>query len=232
MQPALPLTGNPLLLGRLAGLYLYLFWGLLAFFYISAYQAGYDQRLALLSCTVAAIACLLLRLENKGTSAATPSKNKAVWQKPAMRTVLDLEQMLREADRLRAAPQDRGQVGLTLISAQVSESARLDARVLSFVREYLFREAHSRVFEIDDVTLAILEIDPDISARLSGLVSELQSEFRTLRQASPALEGHRLIVGVVVANDSKWSSSELLAKARSATKLAETLKRDTFFRQT
>jgi hypothetical protein len=231
MQPALPLTGNPLLLGRLAGLYLYLFWGLLAFFYVSAFQAGYDQHLALLSCTVAAIACVLLRLEQKGTGATTTPKAKSVWQKPGMRTVLALDQMLQEADRLRGAPQEQGQVGLTLISAQVPESERLDPRVLSFVREYLFRQAHSRVFQIDGATLAILEVEPDLSLRLSSLASDLQSEFKTLRRTSPTLEDHRLIVGVAIANDSNWSSAELLAKARSATKLAETLKRDTFFRQ-
>jgi hypothetical protein len=231
MQSALPLTGNPLLLGKLAGLYLYLFWGLTALFYVSVFQAGYDKHLALLSCTVAAIACVLLRLEKKGNSTTTVLGAKSVGQKPGMRTVLGLGHMLQEADRLRAASQAQGQVGLTLIRAQVTEPVRLDPRVLSFVREYLFRQAHSRVFQIDEATLAILECEPDLAARLAGLASDLHSEFRTLRQTSPALEDHRLTVGVAIADDSKWSSAELLAKATSATKLAQTLKRDTFFRQ-
>ncbi|HLF75932.1 MAG TPA: hypothetical protein VJB57_00435 [Dehalococcoidia bacterium] len=231
MQPALPLTGNPVLLGRLASLYLGLFWALTALFYVSAFQAGYDTRLAMLSYTVAAIACVLLRFKEKHAADDLDSA-RLPWANPGtQRRVLAADQLVKQMKQARSHSSAASQMGLALISANVTEPERLDARVLAFVREYLFREAHSRVFEVDAKTLAIFERDLDIAARLASLSSSLQSEFRSLRLTTPALERHRLTVGVAIATDSKATAEQLLAKARSATKLADELKRDTFMRQ-
>jgi hypothetical protein len=230
VQSALPLTGNPVLLRRLASFYLALFFVLTAIFYVNAYQDGDATGQALLSCSVGGIACLLQRFREKNADEAAAAER--MTSKPvARRSLLSVEQLLRHINEARNASKEEGQIGLALIAANVSEESRLDPRVLAFMREYLFRRAQSRVYEIDGRTLAIFERDADIAARLASLSSNLQAEFRSLRQEAPAFEHHRLTVGVAIATDSRATGEQLLVKAKSATSLAEELKRETFMRQ-
>ena len=228
MAHTLPLMADSQALRRFGKLYLAAFWFATASLYVSLIQAGYDPRLALTSAAAAAIGCLLLRLAQEAdvpALAATPREDGLLRERDLVQRI---DQLMREARLSEAA------VGVMLVSVRSIRAGddRMQLhKTMNLVRGGLFRDADSRVYQVDEQTFAVTESRDDTVAHFERIAKQLRSEFLNRRTALPELTSVRLTVGVAVAESWLTSPRDLVSNARAAIRLAETQGRDTFFRR-
>jgi hypothetical protein len=111
-----------------------------------------------------------------------------------------------------------------------SSSGSPSAEMVKLVRGELFRAADSRIFQLDDRTLAVTEAQLDVVLHFDKIALELQ---RQLRSAQPRLAASapRATIGVSVSSSGRSSTADMMDGARAAIRLAEANHRDTFFRR-
>jgi hypothetical protein len=226
MAAALHLKDNAPLLKRLSTLYVFVFFLTTASLYLSLVRSDYDREAALAAASAGAIACVLLRWLERVPATAEPTVRS--------RSVFSEADLVRQLDTLRREARSlQGSVGVMLVSAhnlQDDEDRPPPAAVMNLVRGQLFRDADSRVYQLDERTFAVAERREEVVLHFDRISMELQREFRARRANSTEFEAARLTVGVAVA-EHKTSAKELLQNARSATRMAEAHGRDTFFRR-
>jgi hypothetical protein len=229
MNLACPLTGNPVVLQRLANLYLFVFWAITALFCVSLVQAGYDSRLALLACTSAGLACALLRMkQHADTALASLVKDEAWHMTETGRTLVTEAQLLIHLHDLFEDESDAGEIGLTLVTLRGEKGEGADHAVSDLVRKTLFHETDSRIFEMDSRTFAFVERRPNVSQRLESLAAKLEFEMQVLREHSPKHADNGITVGMTVASTPECSTTDLLVNARASRKFAEARGHDKF----
>jgi hypothetical protein len=217
---------------RLATLYTLVFGAAAISFYFTLLQSGSDFNIALFAAVAAGLHYGLLRLAGTTAYEEAPPANIQTRRFTPARMLADTDLMLR-LDQLRhEARSSHDEVGLMLIA--LDDKGTLDgtpaADVVKLVRGELFRAADSRIFQVDERTLAIAEAQNDVVLHFDKISLELQ---RQLRAAQPrfAESAPRATIGVSVASSARSSASELMDGARAAIRLAEANHRDTFFRR-
>jgi hypothetical protein len=230
MNPTWPLTGNPIVLQRLASLYLIVFWALTAAFYISLVHAGYDPKLALLSCSSAGIACLLLRWKRKADSALKTLVADGAWHLSETGRALKAETqlILHLNDLLLDQYKPFGELGLTLVTVNGPEGSPASSGVTDLVRKTLFRETDARIFEWDGRSFTFAERRPNVAQKLNQLADTLESELQSLHAHAPQLGVYSLTVGMTVASDPACTPTDLLVNARASRRYAEARGRGRF----
>ncbi|HLF78193.1 MAG TPA: hypothetical protein VJB57_11965 [Dehalococcoidia bacterium] len=228
MNPACPLTGNPIVLQRLARFYLVVFWAIAGLFYLSVVQAEYNPALAMLSFTSAGLACLLLSMKQRAEVAVSSLLTDDAWhQTETGRTlVAEAQLLLHLHDLFHDAADATGEVGLTLVTLRGPVAT--DSHATEVVRNTLFRETDSRIFEMDGNTFAFAERRPNVSVQLEALAAKLESEMQALRGMSPKHADYGITVGMTVASTPGCSTTDLLVNARASRKFAEARGRDRF----
>jgi hypothetical protein len=230
MQLALPRLDQRDAYQKLATLYTVAFAVSAVSFYISLLQSGYDPSLALFAATSAALHYALLRLSG-AFPAVQPVLEMPRFKPAAVLADADLKSRI---EQLRQeARGSRDEVGLMLItlSAGVNDFAPPSADVMKVVRGELFRAADSRIFQIDERTLAIAECQQDVVLRFDKISSDLHWLLGVSQKSTHAEERTRATVGVAVAGGNTCQPDELMDNARTAIRLADANKRDTFFRR-
>ncbi len=227
MPSALPSKTQRQRFERLGDLYLVAFWVAAASFYVSVARDGFQTQLALLAFTSAAFACLLRRIAGR---LAAPVSIRSSGRGAALPIEGDL--LARIDELLREERHSPGQVGVMLVSLfgfgeDSVQTPPSDATQL--IIGELYRAADSRIFQIDERTLAIAEHRQDAVRHFDALSTELQAELRAARSQA-RIRSVRVTVGAAVTERPKASAGELLKNARAAVRLAEAQGRDTFFR--
>ena len=231
MQLALPQIDQKETYHKLATLYAFAFAATALSFYISLLQTGYDASLALFAAVAAALHYALLRLSAAFPEGA-PVQQAAASYRPAM--LLGDTDLVNRIEQLKQeARGSRYEVGVMLItlSAGVNDFAPPSPSVLKVVRGELFRAADSRIFQVDDRTLAIAECQDDVVLRFEKISTELHRLLDASQPSTHAEERTRATVGVAVAGGGPNQPSELIDNARTAIRLARVNDRDTFFRR-
>ncbi|HEU0075445.1 MAG TPA: hypothetical protein VFS30_15690 [Dehalococcoidia bacterium] len=216
---------------RLATLYTVVFGAAAASFYLTLLQSGSDFNLALFAAVAAGLHYGLLRLAGATTFEAAPLDLKMRRFTPA--TVLAGTDLMTRLEQLRHETRSsHDEVGLMLISLATSESrdGAPSVEMVKLVRGELFRAADSRIFQVDERTMAVAEAQGDVVLHFDKISVELQ---RQLRAAQPRLAASapRATIGVAVATGGRSSAEELMDGARAAIRLAESNHRDTYFRR-
>jgi hypothetical protein len=227
MNTALPLTGSPLTLHRLANVYLLSFWILFASFAISAIQAGYDPALAIMACSFAGIACMLLRMERRTegatTAASPPNVVLAKTIMPSDKYVLAVGQLTMQIDELLREARDKQEhVGLLLLRTQ-GEAKNVE---IGSLFKQLVDTIGSSVLVIDSQTIAMPDSRKEVGPHLYRLAMALQSRYRAQRTSHRAQATTRLILGIAVARHPETSAADLIVEAKSAIRQAEAKGRD------
>lgn len=232
MQLVLPQIDHRETYHRLATLYTLVFGAAAASFYLTLIQSGSDVNLALFAAVAAGLHYGLLRLAGAAAYEAAPAYVKTGRYTPAaVLSGADLEARLNQI--LHEARNSHDEIGLMLITLADAESRNgsPSTEMVKLVRGELFRAADSRIFQVDDQTLAIVEAQSDVVLHFDKISVELQ---RQLRAAQPRLAASapRATIGVSVASSARGSSAnDLMDGARAAIRLAESNHRDTFFRR-
>ena len=226
------LVERPVALHRLQSLSVSSFWLVTASFYLSFVRAGYDPRLGILACTAAGIAFVLLRVEQglndrkTGREGILPPK-AGEHSSAAGRMLIFLDGLL-----LDARGRQR-QVGLMLIrvhQSETDENSLAAGRVLAMVREEVLRNPELRMFELQDMTVAVAERGRQAGSHLEKISFEIRSEFRARSRVSVDLQSVQLKIGGAIRDKRSGSATELYANAWAAMDLAEMQGRETLFR--
>lgn len=231
MQLVLPQIDQRDTYHRLATLYTLVFGAAAASFYLTLVQSGSDFNLALFAAVAAGLHYGLLRLAGSTTYEFAPVGLKVRRFTPA--TVLAGSDLMTRLEQLRhESRSSHDEVGLMLISLATSESrdGAPSVEMVKLVRGELFRAADSRIFQVDERTMAVAEAQSDVVLHFDKISVELQ---RQLRAAQPRLatSAPRATIGVAVATGGRSSADELMDGARTAIRLAESNHRDTYFRR-
>lgn len=231
MQLVLPQIDQRDTYHRLATLYTLVFAAAAASFYLTLLQSGSDFNLALFAAVAAGLHYGLLRLAGATTLDAAPLDLKVRRFTPA--TVLAGSDLMTRLEQLRHETRSsHDEVGLMLISLASTESrdGSPSVEMVKLVRGELFRAADSRIFQVDDRTMAVAEAQGDVVLHFDKISVELQ---RQLRSAQPRLadSAPRATIGVAVATGGRSTAEELMDGARTAIRLAESNHRDTYFRR-
>ena len=231
MQLALPRIDQRDAYHRLATLYTLVFGAAAASFYLTLLQSGSDVSLALFAAVAAGLHYGLLRLAGAvPAEAATPALQVRRYTPSTVLAdtdlVVRLEQLRQES---RSSHDEFGLMLITLANGDSSKAAPAPEMV-KLVRGELFRAADSRIFQVDERTLAVAEAQKDVVIHFDKIALELQ---RQLRAAQPhaADSAPRATIGVAVASSGRSSAAEMMDGARAAIRLAELNHRDTFFRR-
>jgi hypothetical protein len=225
INPSSPLTGNPIVLQRLATFYIGVFWIVAGMFYLSLIQASTDISLGMLCFATAGIACLLLIMKRKADAALSTVVAEEDWQATdAGRALLAEAKLLIHLHDLFNGQDEATQVGLTLVSLR----GPADANASDLVRRALFRETESRIFEMDSRTFAFAERRPDAAQILESLADKLEAEMARLAVYAPGLEECGVTVGTTIASSPECTTTDLLVNARASRKFAEAHGRDRF----
>jgi hypothetical protein len=230
MQLALPQIDSRDAYHRLATLYTIVFGAAAASFYLSLLQNGSDVSLALFAAVAAGLHYGLLRLAGASPMVAEPALQARRYTPSSVLADTDL---MTRIDQLRhEARGSHEEVGLMLITLASGEHSlnSPSVEVMKLVRGELFRAADSRIFQVDERTLAVAECQRDVVMHFDKISLELQ---RQLRAAHPSLSASapRATIGVAVATNGRSSTVEMMDGARAAIRLAEANHRDTFFRR-
>jgi len=231
MQRALPFFEDAEALRRLGTLYLAASLAAMASFYAALVQTDSAQPPALAAAAGVGLACLLLRLSQK---AAPPAAEISVVPPRRVAPLYQEDLLLHLGQLLYQERPGQGGVGLMLVTVQHFDEkygGSLPDSVANVVRGALFRDADSRVFEVDERSFAVAECRPDAAQHFDRIARELQREFHRRRVSSPDFESMRLTVGVALAGGGPTSPGDLLTNARTATRLAEAHGRESFFRR-
>jgi hypothetical protein len=214
---------------RLATLYTIVFAAAAISFYLSLLENGYDVSLALFAAAAAGLHYALLHLAGVVQTQAPDLTVKRY--KPT--TVLANSDLMTRIEQLnREAHGSRDELGLMLITLSTGKRGDEDppAHLVKLVRGELFRGADSRIFQVDERTLAIAEAQADVVLHFDKISTDLHRQLRAAQQSSTDA-ATRATVGVAVASGGRTSPAELLENARTAIRLAEANERDTFFRR-
>ena len=216
---------------RLATLYTIVFAAAAASFYLTLLQSGSDFDIALFAAVAAGLHYGLLRLA--GATAIVEQGQQIQARRFVPATVLADKDLMARLDQLKQETRgSHDEMGLMLITLDGSgnRASAPSADAVKLVRGELFRAADSRIFQVDDHTLAVAEAQSDVVLHFDKIALELQ---RQLRAAQPhfAESAPRATVGVAVASSGRSTADELMEGARAAIRLAEANHRDTFFRR-
>lgn len=229
MARALPFFEDPEALRKLGALYVGASLAAAASFYAALLDRGYSQPPALAAAAGVGLACLLLRMAQRAegpTAQVLAPRRSAVLRRHDL--LLHLGLLIHYGLPLQ------GQMGLMLVTVRADEDGvdgRLVETIRNFVRGCLCRDADSPVFELDALSFAVAECRPDVGVHVERLARGLQREFAD-RSAAADLGTVRLIVGAALAGrEQDVTPADLLAGARTATRLAEAQGRDSFFRR-
>jgi hypothetical protein len=215
---------------RLATVYTFVFAAAAASFYLSLLSSGLDIKPALFASLAAGLHYSLLRLS---AAFVTPAPELEVKRyKPT--TILADSDLVNRIDQLsREVKGTRDELGLMLINLASGSKGRETPQpaVVKLVRGELFRAADSRIFQVDERTLAIVETQLDVVLHFDKIALDLHRQL--LNSPSGSLEnGTRATIGVAVATSgSDCTAPELIEQARTAIRLANANERDTFFRR-
>ncbi len=219
MQLVLPQIDPREAYHRLATLYTIVFAAAAASFYLTLLQGSSDLNLALFASVAAGLHYGLLRLAGATAVEATPQARRFT---PS--SVLSRADLMTRLDQLRhESRRSHDEIGLMLITLDDSGSGgeAPSIEIVKLVRGELFRAADSRIFQVDERTLAVAEAQPDVVLHFDKIALELQ---RQLRATQPRLaeSAPRATVGVAFASGGRGSAGELMDGARAATWLRPT----------
>jgi hypothetical protein len=232
MQLALPQVDPRDAYHRLATLYTIVFAAAAVSFYVTLLRGSSDFESALFAAVAAGLHYGLLRLAGSSPAEAEPPQSNVRRFTPTR--VLANSDLVARLDQLRHESRNsHDEIGLMLIRLESDDGfgGALTAEMSKLVRGELFRAADSRIFQVDDNTLAIAEAQSDVVLHFDRIAMELQRQLRAAQPRSAAT-APRATIGVAVAASGRSSSvEELMDGARSAIGLAESNHRDTFFRR-
>lgn len=216
---------------RLATLYTIVFAAAAASFYLTLLRSGSDLDIALFAAVAAGLHYGLLRLAS-ATAIGEPA-HQAHARRFVPTTVLANKDLMTRLYQLKQETRSsHDEMGLMLITLNGADNkaSSPSAEAVKLVRGELFRAADSRIFQVDDHTLAVAEAQSDVVLHFDKIAVELQ---RQLRGTQPhfAESAPRATVGVAVASSGRSTADELMEGARAAIRLAEANHRDTFFRR-
>lgn len=230
----LRLSDDTAALARLTRLYLGGFWAVVALFYAGLVLDGYQPLVAILASATGGLACVFLRIAHRTLTAPPAAVARAPARTVAPTALLSERELIGQLDLLmHTSPRVAGGVGVMFVSIENDASAENPlppATVFNLVRGHLYREADSRIYQVDEHTLAIAERRREVSLHLDQIAVSLQNELRARRTPGSDFMSVRLVAGVAIVEGLKAPPNDLLANARAAIRLAETHGRDTFFR--
>jgi hypothetical protein len=230
---ALRLSDDTAFLSRLTKLYLAGFWLLTAAFYWSLVSSGYEPSLAILTSATGALLFTFMRIARRtGSPALTTARTPAKFMFPTA-VLSEKELMVQLALLMHASPRIAGGIGVMLVQIEgedMDPGKGLPPNVLNLVRGELYRDADSRIYQVDNRTLAIAERRREVALHFDEIAMSLQRELRDRRASRPEFANVRLITGVAVVDGLRAPPEDVLSNARTALRLAETHGRDTFFR--
>jgi hypothetical protein len=230
MQLALPRLDQRDTYHRLATVYTFVFAAAAASFYLSLLSNGVDMTPALFASIAAGLHYSLLRLSAAFVAQAPELEVKRY--KPA--SILADTDLINRIDQLshevRGTRDELGLMLINLTSASKGDETPPPA-VIKLVRGELFRAADSRIFQVDERTLAIVETQIDVVLHFDKIALDLHRQLLSSPEGS--LESAtRATIGVAVATTgSDCTPPELIEQARTAIRLAQANERDTFFRR-
>jgi len=230
MQLVLPQIDPKDAYHRLATLYTIVFGAAAASFYLTLLQSGSDQTLALFAAVAAGLHYGLLRLASSVAMAEVPDLQIRRFTPSSVLAHADL---ISRIDQLRhEARNSHEELGVMLITLSNSHGKHPtpSPEIMKLVRGELFRAADSRIFQVDESTIAIVECQRDVVLHLDRISLALHHQLRG-SQAREAESAPRATIGVAVATNGRSTADEMLDNARSAIRLAEANDRDTYFRR-
>ncbi len=217
----------------LATLYTIVFGAAAASFYLTLLEGSSDLHLALFASVAAGLHYGLLRLAGAMADDATNSPPVAHAIRRVPSASLAEKDLVARLDQLRQeARSSHEEIGLMLIALDdVNGGGDLPSTdVIKLIRGELFRAADSRIFEVDQWTLAVAEVHRDVVLHFDTIALELQRQLRAV-QPRFAESAPRATVGVAVASSGRTSARDLIEGARTSIGLAQSNHRDTFFRR-
>jgi len=229
MQLALPQFDQRETYHRLATVYTIVFGVAAASFYLTLFRSGSDFSLALFAAIAAALHYSLLRLAGSVPAAQDAPLLQVRRYTPS--SLLAHSDLISRLDQLRQeARSSHDEVGLMLIMLDDDEYGHNAPEIVRLVRGELFRAADSRIFQVDEQTLAVAEAHYDVVLHFDKIALEVQRQLRTAKPHMAADSPHATI-GISVASSGRSSPAEMMDGARTAIRLAEANHRDTFFRR-
>ncbi|HWC29026.1 MAG TPA: hypothetical protein VG845_02985 [Dehalococcoidia bacterium] len=230
MQIALPHIDQRQTYHRFATLYTGVFACAAASFYISLIRSGVELDEALFASVAAGLHFALLRLS--GAFVQDTPELEVKRYKPT--TILaDTDLMNRIGELIKETRGSRDELGLMLINLSNGRNANEtpSPSVVKLVRGELFRAADSRIFQVDERTLAIVENQIDVVLHFDKIALDLHRQLLT-SQAGSSDAAMTATVGVAVATaGTSCTPPEMIEQARTAIRLAMANDRDTFFRR-
>jgi hypothetical protein len=229
MQLVLPQIDQRGTYQRLATLYTIVFGAAAASFYLTLMQSGSNTSLALFAAVAAGLHYGLLRLA--GSSVVAAPQLKVQRFTPA--SILTHGDLISRIDQLRQeARSSHDELGLMLITLSNSQTRdpAPSPEVMKLVRGELFRAADSRIFQVDERTLAVVECQDDVVLHFDKIALDLHRQL-SASQVRMAESAPRATIGVAVATNGRSTAVEMMDNARSAIRLAENNDRDTYFRR-
>lgn len=229
MQLALPRLDPRDTYHRLATLYTVVFASTAAAFYLSLLDSGVDVSLALFAAVAAGLHYALLHIAG---AVQTQAPDLAVKRYKPTTVLADSDLIARIEQLNREAHGSRDELGLMLITLSSGKHGdeAPPPHVVKLVRGELFRGADSRIFQVDERTLAIAEAQSDVVLHFDKISIDLHRQLRAAPQGSTDA-ATRATVGVAVASGGRCSPAELMESARTAIRLAQANERETFFRR-
>jgi hypothetical protein len=214
---------------RLATLYTVTFALAAGSFYVSLLSSGIDMNAALFASLAAALHFGLLRLSGSFVVQAPELPTKRY--KPA--ALLADKDLLNRIDQLTKERRNtRDELGVMLIDlANGRHHDAPPAEVVKLVRGELFRAADSRIFQLDECTLAIVETQLDVVLHFDKIALALHRQLIASQSSSPDSATTATVGVAVAASGVELSPPEMVEQARTAIRLARANGRDTFFRR-
>jgi hypothetical protein len=230
MQLALPQLDQRDTYRRLATLYTFVFAAAAASFYISLLSSGLDVNAGLFAAISAALHYSLLRLSG---AIATQSPDLEVRRYKPATMLADTDLLNRIEQLIRDTRGSRDELGLMLINLSGSRngSEAPSPHVVKLVRGELFRAADSRIFQVDERTLAIVENQLDVVLHFDKIALDLHRQLIAAQGAGTEQATTATIGVAVAASGSDCTPPEMIDHARTAIRLAQANQRDTFFRR-
>ena len=230
MQLVLPQLDQRNTYHRLATVYTFVFAAAAVSFYLSLLSSGIDVNAALFASVAAGLHYSLLRLSGAFVTQAPDLEVRRY--KPT--TLLADTDLLNRIDQLiRDTRGSRDELGLMLINLSSSRHGEETPppNVVKLVRGELFRAADSRIFQVDERTLAIVENQIDVVLHFDKIALDLHRQL-IAAQGAGSENATNATIGVAVATSgSGCTPPELVEQARTAIRLARANQRDTFFRR-
>jgi len=229
MQLALPQLDQRDTYHRLATLYTFVFACAAVSFYLRLLDNGADINIALFASIAAGLHYGLLRLSG---AFVTQSPDLEVRRYKPTTLLADTDLLYRIGELIRDTRGSRDELGLMLINLSSGKNGdEPPAAVVKLVRGELFRAADSRIFQVDERTLAIVENQIDVVLHFDKIALDLHRQL-IASQVGSSDSATNATVGVAVATSgSDCTPPELIEQARTAIRLAHANHRDTFFRR-